>query len=97
MRPYVERFAEATAHYLQSLERVANTPVPEGQKFPIGTRVHIAKDLGKSMEHFERGVDATVCYTYAHAYGGDNVTSYCLDVDGCGEISWYKEHQLTEI
>jgi len=23
------------------------------------------------------------------------VTSYCLDVDGHGEISWYHDHQLS--
>ena len=49
------------------------------------------------MSHFESGVNATVRYTYAHAYGGDDVKSYCLDVDGRGEVSWYKEWQLTPL
>lgn len=75
--------------------RVRTTKVPKGQKFPIGARVKIAKNLGSSMRHFPSGVGATVRYTYAHAYGGDDVKSYCLDVDGHGEISWYHEHQLT--
>ena len=49
------------------------------------------------MSHFRSGVLATVKYTYAHAYGGDDVTSYCLDIDDYGKVSWYEEHQLTKI
>jgi hypothetical protein len=49
------------------------------------------------MSHFQGGVNATVKYTYAHAYGGDDVKSYCLDIDNHGEVSWYEEHQLTAI
>jgi hypothetical protein len=49
------------------------------------------------MAHFQSGVNATVKNTYAHAYGGDDVKSYCLDIDDYGEVSWYEEHQLTAI
>ncbi len=49
------------------------------------------------MSHFTSDCDATVVHTYAHAYGGDDVKSYCLDVDGHGETSWYDEWQLTVI
>lgn len=74
--------------------RVKTTPEPEGQKFPIGSRVRIG-EMPVSMSHFRGNCDATVLYTYAHAYGGDDVRSYCLDVDGEGSVSWYSEDQLT--
>ena len=85
------------AAYAQGMNNVATKPEPKGQKFPIGTRVRIADDLGVSMSHFPKGVGATVKYTYDHAYGGGDVKSYCLDVDGYGHTSWYSEHQLTEV
>lgn len=95
MKPYEQRLAEAASIYKAGLERVKNIPEPKGQKFPCGSRVKIAKNLGSSMSHFESDKCATVRYTYAHAYGGNNVKSYCLDIDGIGEVSWYYESQLT--
>ena len=92
-----ERFSQAKSFYDQAMEKVKNDPEPKGQQFPNGSRVYIIKDLGISMSHFESDVGATVVHTYAHAFGGDDVTSYCLDVDGYGEISWYKECQLIAI
>ena len=92
---YEQRFAEASAYYATALRRVATDPAPDGQKYAVGTRVRIADDLGPCMSHFPSGMMATVMYTYAHAYGGTDVTSYCLDVDGHGEISWYYEYQLS--
>ena len=92
-----ERYAEALGMYNAGLDRVKKTKIPEGQKYAPGTRVRIADDLGSCMSHFPSGVNATVKYTYAHAYGGKDVTHYCLKVDGHGEISWYYEHQLTKI
>lgn len=92
---YQERHAQARAVYEEGLRRVQDLPMPSGQIFPMGARVRIADDLGDSMRHFPKGRLATVRYTYAHAYGGDKVKDYCLDVDGLGEISWYHEHQLT--
>ena len=91
---YKERLAQVTAYYQQGLKRVRTTTQPKGQKFPNGARVRIADNLGPYMSHFPAGRGATVKYTYAHAYGGTDVKSYCLDVDGHGEISWYHEHQL---
>jgi hypothetical protein len=85
----------AKARHEEGLRHVQDSPAPEGQKFPVGARVRIADDLGPSMSHFPKGRLATVKYTHAHAFGGDDVASYCLDVDGCGSTSWYKEHQLT--
>lgn len=89
--------AGADARFRAAMFRVSTTSPPVGQKFAPGVRVRIADDLGPCMAHFPRGVMATVRYTYAHAYGGKDVDSYCLDVDGEGETSWYEEGQLTEV
>jgi len=88
---------EAKTTYNQGMTRVKDTPEPNDQKFPINSRVKISDDLGQCMRFFPHGVNAIVCYTYAHAFGGNNVKSYCLDVDGHGKISWYDEHQLALI
>jgi len=92
---YETRKAQAEGMRKQGLDNVENDKEPEGQKFPCGSRVHIADDLGGSMSHFTSGCDATVLCTYAHAYGGDDFKSYSLDIDGLGEESWYEEGQLT--
>jgi hypothetical protein len=94
---FEQRRAEAHSLYKASLQRVKEIPVPQGQKFSSGTRVKIADDLRPSMSHFPHGKNATVLYTYAHAYGGNDVESYCLDIDGEGETSWYYEDQLTAL
>jgi hypothetical protein len=94
---YKEREQRANAIYEAGRERVAVNPAPSGQKFLPGSRVRIADDLGSAMSHYAAGREATVCYTYAHAYGGDDVKSYCLYVDGFGQASWYREDQLTAI
>lgn len=91
------RKTDAIAYHAQAMERVENTPVPTNQKFAPGTRVRIADDLGPMMAHFESGKNATVEYTYAQAYGGDNVDSYSLLIDGYGSVAWYHERQLTLI
>ena len=93
---YQERLVDAIYRYRESMKKVKNTPAPPNQKFPCGTRVRVTKDLGSLMSHFESDCDATVMYTYAHAYGGDDVKSYCLDIDGIGEVAWYEEWQLKE-
>lgn len=89
--------------------KVRNDPEPKSQKFSIGTRVRIDDDLGDFMQYFPKGKNATVLYTYAHAfmdisvsdnlkaYTGLESDSYALDVDGVGFISWYRENQLTAI
>lgn len=91
-----EEYAQAIrAKNDRSEERVRAEPVPIGQKFAPGTRVRIADNLGPSMSHFPKGRFATVVSTYAHQYGGDDVKSYTLNIDGLGQHSWYEEHQLT--
>ena len=97
MTNYIERLSDATGRYNQGLGNVANNPEPEGQKFPVGSRVHIAKDLGNSMSHFNSDCDATVEYVYAHAFGGSDVKSYSLIIDDYGSVAWYHEWQLTLI
>ena len=88
------RFTEASAYYEKGMQRVKDTPEPEGQKFPCGSRVRIADNLGRAMRYFPSSANATVQYVYAHAFGGDNVTSYSLDIDGHGKVSWFHESQL---
>lgn len=91
-----ERYSQADIYYRAGLYRVKTTSPPDGQKYPPGTRVRITDDLGPSMRHFPSGKNATVKYTYAHAYGGGDVKTYCLAVEGHGEISWYSEEQIEE-
>lgn len=93
----MSREDEAKAVHKAGMLKVATEPEPVGQKFPCQSRVRIADDLGDTMSHFRSGCDATVLYTYAHAFGSDDVTSYCLDLDGDGRVSWYREWQLTAI
>ena len=97
MRTYEERFAEAQGYYKSGLQNVMNKPEPEGQKFPVGSRVHIAKDLGNSMSHFNSDCDAIVEYVYAHAFGGSDIKSYSLIIDDYGSVAWYHEWQLTAL
>ncbi len=91
------REEDARRAYEVGLERVKNTPAPAGQKFAIATEVHITADLGVSMAHFRSNINAIVLYTYAHAYGGTDVKSYCLDIPGHGRVAWYEEWQLEPI
>lgn len=97
----MSRASEAQSYYEAGLKRVKETPPPKGQKFLPGTFVWIAKDLGESMDHFEKDRPARVECTYAHAYGGDDIDSYSLLVrydDGkWSSIAWYYPSQLTEI
>ena len=93
---YETRLAQAKGIYAAGLNNVATTPEPEGQKFPNGSRVRVCK-MNSYMAHFPGECNATVRYTYAHAYGGDDVKRYCLDIDDYGEVSWYEEGQLTAI
>ena len=92
----LNRLAEATAYHRESMKRL-KAPEPRTQKFPRGSRVTIDEDLGSMMSHFPSGCGATVDHTYAHAYGGDGVgvDSYCLVVDGHGQVAWYDEAQLS--
>ena len=82
--------------HAEGVNIVATTPEPKGQKFPVGSRVKIADDLGPAMRHFSgAGKLATVEYTYGHAFSGGDVQQYSLDVDGIGSVAWYYESQLS--
>ncbi len=94
MASYEERLKEAKIIYQRGLSNVRNNPEPNGQKFHVGDRVFIG-EMPINMSHFPSKKFATVKYTYAHAYGGSDNKSYCLDVDDIGQISWYKESQLS--
>lgn len=71
------------------------------QKFKRGDKVHIAKNLGNSMSHFESDKDAIVMYSYVERCGGTDENGghvYCLMLLPEGyECSWYWERQLTFI
>lgn len=70
------------------------------KKFAIGDVVHIAKDLGPSMQHFTADKDAVVLHTYGTEYGDGKVTlndSYALYIKGEGFSAWYHPSQLTKI
>jgi hypothetical protein len=97
MLDYETRLTHAKASYNAGLYRVKNSPPPAAQKFPIGARVKIDDVLCSWMSHFKSGANATVMYTYAHAYGGTDVESYRLDIDDYGSSAWYYEDQLTLI
>jgi hypothetical protein len=88
---YEERLADATRCYNAGLHRVKTTPPPKGQKYPPGTRVMVTGGGWHS------GKLATVEYTYAHAYGGNDVKDYALRLDGSGFGAWFEESVLTPI
>lgn len=68
------------------------------QKFKRGNLVHIAKDLGSMMNHFDNDKDAIIVGSYADQYGGGNTKSYTvMFVETGSECSWYEEQQLTLI
>ncbi len=97
---YEQRHKQAKSIYNKGMERVKNEPEPKGQKFPVGSFVRIAKDLGFSMSHFTSDTVAKVEYTYAHAFGGNSIESYSLIVRENGHwfsCAWYEEHQLSLI
>lgn len=93
----MSRIDEARSYHESAMQRVASTPPPDGQKYPPGARVRITDNLGFGMGHFPgAGKLATVHYTYAHAYGGNDVKSYSLNIDGHGEVAWYREDQISD-
>lgn len=107
------RFDTATKVHQQGLDNVKNEAEPKKKKFPCGSFVKIADDLHGGMDHFASGIPAMVEYTYAHAYGSDDIDSYSLiirETEGIdrykgfkGEsyiwssCAWYEEDQLTLI
>ena len=68
------------------------------QKFKRGNLVHIAKNLGSMMSHFDNDKDAIVMGSYADQFGGTDTDSYTvMFVEDGNECSWYYESQLTLI
>ena len=82
--------------YDNAMRRVETTPEPTDQKFAKGSRVWI-RELPLYMAHFPGEQYATVRYTHSHAYGDEDVKHYCLDIDGHGDVAWYKECQLDAV
>jgi hypothetical protein len=69
------------------------------QKFKRGDLVHIAKDLGHSMSHFDNDIDVIILGSYADLCHGDasDIYKYSVLTFNSGSISWYNESQLTFI
>ena len=67
------------------------------QKFKRGNLVHIAKNLGSMMSHFENDKDVIIVGSYADQYGGSNTESYTVMFEDGNTSSWYEESQLTLI
>lgn len=88
--------AEASRYHnkcLNNLDKSFNSK----QKFQIGEKVKIAKDLGVGMSHFRSDFVGTIGYTYSQMYGGNNYESYSIIDENGGSNSWYMENQLTKI
>jgi|GEM_PF-1438527 len=66
------------------------------QKYHKGDFVHVIKDLGPTMSHFESDCYAIVIGSYKDQYGGGKRESqqYTIHIKGRGESSWYYEQQL---
>lgn len=105
-----EKLSFATGIYLASKDRVKNTPVPEGQKFLPGTLVRLRDPRDSatkldSLQNFlnwqrakdpDEGKIAVVLHTYAHAFGGDDVRTYCVEIEGV-ESAWFDENWLEAV
>jgi len=86
-----------TANYSERENDMPERPDLKKQKFHKYDHVKIDKDLGPTMSHFASNVEAIVMGSYEDQFGGGNTESYTLFIKGCGEVSWYKERQLTLI
>ena len=65
------------------MERVATTPEPEGQVYPIGSKVLVAGEG-----------EAIVLYTGAHAYW-TSIDEYCVEIIATGKRGWAPIHILS--
>ena len=90
-----DRLKHAQRIHAAGLNNVATTPEPEGQKFHKDERVVVF-----GHPHVRDGTQATVMYTYAHAFPDFDaaaVKTYSLDVDHYGHMSWFAEDQLAYV
>lgn len=85
----------ANGIYEAGLRKVATTPEPIGQLFPIGSFVKIEQDPDFPSKEIEIG---KVEYTYAHAFWGDETNKYsllCRYGDGeWSSVAWFFGRQL---
>lgn len=63
-------------------------------RFYSGDYVRVAKDLGRSMSHFQSDCDAVVIGSYGDRFGGEDHNSYTIHIRGRGQVSWYYGEQL---
>lgn len=62
--------------------------------------MHIVRDLGPSMAHFEADVDAIIEGSYDDLYPGmsgnrDSFSVLLIDTDGLSSCAWYHKDQMT--
>lgn len=73
------------------------------QKFQIGQKVRVCKEMPRHMSHFHSDFEATVLGTYAQLYRkghcdeARHYREYSLYSEEFGSLSWYDEDQLTAI
>lgn len=66
------------------------------QRFKRGDVVHIAKDLGPAMKHFDNDQDAIILGSHQDQFGGDKVDIWTVMLcDSGARSSWYHTNQLT--
>lgn len=90
MIDYEKRLAQAKAYSAWGEENVKNGTFKTKQKYPKGARV-------QTTHTWAGCTTGTIIGTYAQLYGGDNIDSYSLDIDGRGKCSWFPEASLTLI
>ena len=63
------------------------------QKFLVGQRVHVSKDMPIYMDHFEKDFDGIVDHYNNKEYS----IAVIEDEKVVNSISWYEENQLTSV
>lgn len=64
------------------------------QKYQRGDHVHVVKDLGACMVHFESDCEAIVIASYKEQFDCGDTSQYTIHLKGRGDCAWYGEHQL---
>ena len=89
--------SEAKSYFDSCLETLDTKTLQPNQKFQIGDKVKVAKDLGGSMSHFKNDYVGTVDYTYSQMFGGTDFSKYSITDENGRSSAWYHELQLEKI
>ena len=73
----------------------------KGQKFAVGDKVFVSKELPSYMKYFRSGESATILYSYDQACSDyptdeDDAPEYMLEFKDGIESGWYGEEYLTK-